>query len=141
VTVVGGSRDASQLVFFSQFILLSQISGILRDWLDPPVIVDKELQGQMIVSKHHRVEVREMVPSKVNSHLAFAVSHGLGVLLYNLAVAPHRLGLQYKSRVPLPDVLVDDQHLKVSVWSRMVRGCGSKSREWQGLRFDNSVVC
>lgn len=57
----------------------------------------------------------QVVPRKVDSYLAVGELQRRKFMVYNLTVGFHALCFQNESRIPLSDILVDDEHLEMSV--------------------------
>jgi len=105
------SMNTNLVALPSELVLLPQGSHISRKSLDPLVVVDKQLNGDVVVPENDGVHMSEVVPSKVNCNLAVCVAKGLELLLYNLIVTPDSLRLEHEARVPLAYILIDHQHL------------------------------
>ena len=58
-----------------------------------------------------------VMPLEIDSYLGVLKVKCCQVVRYNLFIASCRFGFHYKFRVPLTNVLIDDQELKISIWS------------------------
>jgi hypothetical protein len=63
-----------------------------------------------------------MVPRKVDRDLRILEAESGKVMGYDLVITPGPLRLHHELAVPLSDVLVDYQHLQISVWGIIVKG-------------------
>lgn len=52
-------------------------SYLLNQWLDPVCVVYEQLQRYFVVAEEHRVDVRQVLASKIYRHLAVSVIQGL----------------------------------------------------------------
>lgn len=83
VVVVRPALDSGQLVFL-KLTLQPQLPYFQEQWLDPFIKIDEELQRNLVISEHHWVCMRQMMPRKVDGNFAILVVHGLELRADNL---------------------------------------------------------
>ena len=126
-------------MLLSKLIVCSQVPDLSSKRLDPPIIVQEQLQRKVVVPEDDRVKMCQMMSCEVDSHLAVGKLHRLQIVVRDLVVGLDALRFQHEFGIPLPDILVDNQHLKMPVRCTVVERSLGEHFKWDWLLFDDAA--